>query len=158
MIETWIDNLCGVWEFTAPGFNMVKSFTLIERAEFPSSVTPEMIALNPVALTIPSMVQPKYSMGNKHLTWYGTTEFHVYPDLDWARYPSMMPWYGIILRAAASHVQLGGTVGNFVILDHMDALVGPVNVAYGDETPHWGFRVQWMVEENPGSADLPVSA
>jgi hypothetical protein len=72
--------------------------------------------------------------------------------------PSLIHWYGYILRAAAAHVQLSGTVGNFVIMDRADAIEGPLELKYGNEASHWGFTVKWMVEETPTNADLPVSA
>ena len=157
MIESWIDNLCEVWEIST-GLGMVRSPKLIKRAEFPSSIDPADLAVNPVALTISASLQPKYSMGNKHLTWYGVTEFHVSPDLDRGRLPELLPWYGRILRAAAAHVTLGGTVVNFVIVDRSDGIQGPLALQYGNEAEHWGFMVNWMVDENPTSAELPVSA
>ena len=157
MIETWIDNLCKIWEINT-GLGAVRSYKLIEKAEFPSSINPQDLAQTPVALTIPATVQPKYSMGNKHLTWYGVTEFHVAPDLDRGRLPELIPWYGRILRAAASNLQLAGTVANFVIVDRVDGIEGPISLQYGSEAAHWGFLVRWLVEESPDSASLPVSA
>lgn len=156
MIESWIDNLCKVWEIDT-GLGAVRSYRLIERNDFPSAINPQDLAQSPIALSIPATVQPYYAMGRKNLTWYGVTEFHVSPDLDRGRLPELLPWYGRILRAAAANVQLSGTVANFVILDRPDAIEGPVALKYGDETPHWGFLVRWMVEETPSNADLPVS-
>lgn len=158
MIETWIDTLCSVWEFSGQGFDTVKSYKLIEKADFPSAINPVELDVHPIALTIPAAVQPMYAMGHKHLTWFGVTEFHVAPDIDRGRLPSLVQWYGKIIRAAAAHVQLSGTVGNFVIMDRADAIEGPISLKYGDETPHWGFTVKWMVEETPTNSDLPVSA
>ncbi len=157
MIETWIDPLCKVWEFDGPGFNAVHSFKLIEKREFPSSIDPKDLALNPIALTIPAAIQPMYSKGHKHFTWFGVTEFHVAPDLDFGRMPDMIFWYGRILRAAAAHMQLGGIVANFVIVDRPDGIEGPLGLKYGREDLHWGFTVKWMVNEVPTNADLPVS-
>lgn len=158
MIETWIDPLCRVWEFDGPSFNTVRSFKLIEKREFPSSIDPSELALNPIALTIPAAVRPMYSMGRKHLTWFGVTEFHVAPDRDFGHMPDLIVWYGRILRTAAAHVQLGGKVANFVIVDSPDGIEGPLVLKYGSEVEHWGFTVKWMVEEVPTNADLPVSA
>ena len=156
MIESWIDNLCKIWEIST-GLGAVRSYKLLEKAEFPSAINPQDLAQNPIALTIPATVQPKYAIGHKHFTWYGVTEFHVAPDLDRGRLPELIHWYGRILRAAASEVQLSGTVANFVIVDRVDGIEGPVALKYGDETPHWGFLVRWMVEETPTNSDLPVS-
>jgi len=157
MIESWIDTLCKVWEINT-GLGAVRSYKLIGRAEFPAAINPAELLQSPVALTIPASLQPKYSKGNKHLTWYGVTEFHVAPDLDRGRLPELIPWYGRILRAAAASVQLSGSVVNFVVIDRVDGIEGPIALKYGDEAAHWGFLVRWMVEESPTSADLPVSA
>lgn len=157
MIENWIDELAKTWEFAGPGFETVRSYRLIERAEFPSSIDPVSLDTHPIALTIPATVQPMYSKGRKHLTWEGVTEFHVAPDLDKGRLPSLLHWYGLILRAAAGNVQLSDQA-SFVIVDRRDGISGPMPLKYGDESPHWGFIVQWMVEEVPTSAELPISA
>lgn len=157
MIEDWIDSLCEVWEFDGPGFKTVRSFKLIRKREFPGSIDPKDLATQPIALTIPAAVRPLYSKGRKHLTWFGVTEFHVSPDREFDRMPDMILWYGRILRAAAAHVQLGGKVGNFVIVDSPDGIEGPLGLKYGSEKEHWGFTCKWIVEEVPTSADLPVS-
>ena len=155
MIESWIDNLCKVWEIST-GLGMVRSYKLLETAEFPSAIDPTTLAQNPIALTIPASLQPYYAKGRKNLTWYGVTEFHVSPDLDRGRLPELLPWYGRILRAAASNVQLSATVANFVVVDRTDGIEGPLALQYGDETSHWGFLVRWMVDETPSNSDLPV--
>lgn len=159
MIENWIDTLCEVWGgISDQRFGSVRSPYLIKRSEFPSSIDPTDLDRNPLALTIPAALQPKYAMGNKHLTWYGVTEFHVSPDIDKGRLPSLIIWPGLILRAAASHVQLSGKVANFVIVDQRDGIAGPLELQYGNEAKHWGFMVTWMVEESPDGVALPVSA
>ena len=158
MIESWIDNLCKVWEFSGPGFETVRSYKLIEKAEFPSSIDPSDLSLHPIALTLPGALQPMYAKGHKHLTWYGETEFHVAPDVKRERLPSLIFWYARILRAAAGNVQLSGTVENFVIMDQRDGILGPIALQYGDESPHWGFVVKWMVNQTPNSTELPVTA
>ncbi len=158
MIETFIDALCDVWAISGEGFQTVKSYKLIADADFPAAINPAELDLHPIALTIPGSVQPKYALGHKHVTFYGITEFHVAPDLNKGRMPALIPWYGRILRAAAAHVQLGGSVGNFVIVDRTDGIEGPVALKYGAEDAHWGFLVRWMVELTPTSTELPVNA
>jgi hypothetical protein len=158
LIELWIDDLCAVWEISGQGFQTVRSYKIIRKAEFPSAINAAELDVRPIALTIPAAMQPMYAMGRKHLTWFGVTEFHVCPDLDRGRLPALMPWYGRILRAAAAHVQLGGNVENFVIVDRPDGIEGPLSLKYGDEAQHWGFSVKWMVEQVPTNEQLPVSA
>jgi len=158
LLTPWIDALCEVWAISGDGFRTVKSYKLVEKADFPLAINAVELELNPIALTIPASLQPKYAKGHKHITWYGVTEFHVAPDLNRGRLPSLIQWYGRILRAAASQVQLGGIVGNFVIVDRSDGIEGPLALKYGDEAAHWGFLVRWMVETTPDGTALPVSA
>lgn len=156
MIEDWIDTLVEVWKIDAPGFRTCKSPYLIREKKFPATISPKDDF--PIALTIPASLRPKYSQGNKHMTWYGVTEFHITADLSKDHLPSLLLFPGRILRAAAQHVMLGGLVGNFVIVDQVDGIAGPVQMQWGDEAPHWGFVVKWMVEESLNGTQLPVSA
>jgi hypothetical protein len=152
--------LCAVWEIDLGGFATVKSYKLIADTDFPDSIDPGELDKKPIALTIPSAVQPSYSKGNKNLTWFGVTEFHVSPDVNRGRLPSLLPWYGRIMRAAALKVQLSGTtaaISNFVILDRPDGIQGPMALQYGNEAAHWGFIVNWKVEESLNGSALPVS-
>lgn len=161
MIETWIDTLCAVWATIDIGdFKSVRSYHLVKETSFPASINPAELEQSPIALTIPASVQPMYSVGHKHATWYGVTEFHVAPDKAMSRIPSLLPWYGRIWRAAALKVQLSGSganIANFVIIDRQDGIQGPMSLQYGAEDEHWGFIVNWIVEEELSSSDLPVS-
>lgn len=160
MIEDFIDTLCGVWAIDLGGFKTVRSYNLITNADFPTSINPAELEQSPIALTIPASVNPVYSKGYKKVVWYGVTEFHVAPDLEKSRLPSLMPWYGRILRAAALKVQLSGSnadISTFIIVDRTDGIQGPMSLQYGTEAEHWGFIVNWMVEESLAGAALPVS-
>lgn len=147
MIETWIDALCDVWSgITAPGFKSVKAPYLVKKAEFPSAITPDDDF--PLALTIPAQMDPTYSAGGpKEGMYTGVTEFHITPSLDKAHLPSLIPWYGKIWKAAAASMKLGGLVHNFSIT----SVRGPLALQYGDETPHWGFIVDWTVKDTSNS-------
>lgn len=157
MIEHWIDELARVWEIEV-GFGTVKSYRLFGKTEFPDAIDPSTLDRSPVALTIPASLGPEYSTGGPLLGyWRGVTEFHVAPDLDRGRLPALLPWYGRILRAAASHARLGGTVELFVIENQADSILGPLALQYGDEQAHWGFTVNWTVKEHL-EGQLEVSA
>ena len=149
MIETWIDELAKVWEISDQRFGTVRSYKLIEKAEFPSSIEASTLSTTPVALTIPGWLRPEYSEGGPKIGFYtGVTEFHVAPSLDKGLMPSLMPWYGLILQAAVGHMKLNNTVEYFVIdQDREDAIAGPLGLKYGDEVVHWGFLVHWKVKE-----------
>jgi hypothetical protein len=157
MIESWIDNLAKIWRISDQRFGTVQSYLLIERAEFPSSIDPATLANQPVALTIPGWMKPEYSVGGPKIGFYrGVTEFHVAPSVDASLIPSLMPWYGMILTAAAANVQLSSTVEYFLIDDREDAIAGPLALQYGSEPLHWGFLVRWVVKEKLNG--LSVSA
>lgn len=148
MIETWIDELAKVWEFSDGRFGTVHSYRLIEKAEFPASIDPSELDKSPIALTIPASLGPEYSAGGPAIGyWVGVTEFHVAPDLDYARLPALLPWYGMILRAATTHAKLNNTVELFQIENRDDAIAGPLSLQYGNEAMHWGFLVHWRVKE-----------
>lgn len=156
MIENWIDTLVDVWKFATPEGGTVKSPYILKGRQFPAAISPANDF--PIALTIPAMVRPMYAKGRKHLTWMGSTEFHVTPDVLKSHLPTLVLYYNLILRAAAANVQLGGTVGSFYIPDERDGIAGPLALKWGDEAEHWGFIVKWVVEESLNDAQLPVSA
>jgi hypothetical protein len=149
MIEDWIDEQCKVWESIDLGeFKSVRSYRLAGAADFPAAITPSELDLHPVVLTIPSSMMPEYSLGGPREGIYaGVSEFHVAPDVDKARLPALLPWYGMILRAAAAHMKLNNKVVHFAIEKQEGAIAGPLALKYGDENPHWGFIVQWTVKE-----------
>jgi hypothetical protein len=156
MIETWADRLCAVWAISDEGFGSVKSYKLIGESDFPDSIDPSDLDLHPIALTVPAMLQPEYSFGGPRIGFYkGVTEFHVSQDLNRARVPSLMKWYGKILRTAAANATLSGLVELFLLDDVEDAIAGPMPLQYGSENPHWGFIVKWKVKEKLN--DLVIS-
>lgn len=145
---TWLDELAKIWEFSDGSFNTVKSYRLLEKAEFPSAINPTDLDRSPIALSMPSAMKPEYSAGGPAIAyWTGETEFHVAPDLDRGRLPALMLWYGMILNAAASHMKLNGTVELFLLADSETAIEGPLALQYGSEASHWGFTVQWQVKQ-----------
>lgn len=145
MIEDWIDTLCEVWlSVDAPGFRTMKSPYLIKEKKFPSAISPKDDF--PIALTIPAMLDPSYSVGLSEGFYTGVTQFHITPDLSMGHIPAMLPYYGKILRAAAANLKLSGLVHSFVI-NSGTGIVGPIAMQFGDEAEHWGFMVNWTVKE-----------
>lgn len=154
MIENWVDEMAKVWQGIVFGQKTVRSYKLIEKAEFPDSIDPADLDLTPVALTISASMEPEYSAGGPALGyWKGVTEFHVSPDLDRGRLPSIIPWFGLIVKAAAGHMKLNSTVELFLV----ENITGPMALQYGNESPHWGFIVTWNVKERI-EGELTVSA
>ena len=151
MIENWIDELAKVWEIDLGMNGTVKSYRLVEKAEFPSAIDASTLDTSPVAITIPGALGPEYSEGGGAFgMWTGVTEFHVCSSVSRGKLPSLLPWYGKILRAAASHMKLNNKVELFLINNDDRGIVGPVALQYGDEDPHWGFLVNWRVKEQMG--------
>lgn len=149
MIEDWIDELCNVWAGIEPNdLVTVRSPRLVgDYDRFPSAIVPASDF--PIALTIPDGLAPVYSVGGPRIAHYsGLTEFHVAPSCDKNLLPSLVKWYGLILSAAAGNMTLNGKVEHFFIPDTDKAIAGPMALQYGDETPHWGFVVQWVVKEH----------
>lgn len=150
MMESWIDAVQDVWAtIQAPGFKQVRAPYLVKRRELPESIDPAQIATAPIALTHPGIeTKFEYSMGGPHLAFYnGLTYFHVHPSLEDAAVPDLIVWRGLIVRAAAAHMQLGGLVELFLLDDADDQILGPVPLAFGSEEPHWGYVVKWFVKE-----------
>ncbi len=153
MIEDWIDTLTQVWEFVDPLNRQVRSYRLFQAEEFPEAIP---IDAGPVALTIVNELQPEYGMAIGTVAiWQGVTEIHVTADLSKAHMPLLMRYYGLILKAAAANMTLGGKVHHFLI----DAGAGGIqrtDLQYGAETRHWGFLVYWEVKEQMGSDKVPI--
>jgi hypothetical protein len=150
MIETWIDAMQDVWAgISGTGFSLVRAPYLYKRAEFPIAIDPKTLAVEPLALTIPGEVEFKVSAGGPNEGFYqGVTEFHIAPSNDKSLLPSLLPWYGKIITAAAGNNKLGGLVHSFALQSRSDQITGPIELTYGDEAPHWGFLAYWEVKEN----------
>ena len=150
MIDNWIDTVQDMWAgLVGDGFKNVWAPYLIKRAEFPSSIDASDLLTHPIALSIVGETQFKYSAGGPNEGFYnGVTEFHVAPSLDMALIPQIMQWPRLIAQAADGNLMLGGIVNVFVLQNRPDPITGPVELQYGDETPHWGFIVYWEVKEN----------
>lgn len=153
----WIDALCNVWKtIVCEGFRTVKSPYLILENQFPASISPS--ADFPIALTMPDLTSPEYSVGGvKEAIITGVTEFHISPDVSKARLPELLVWPGAIWKAAGASLQLGGLVSHFIISKER-GIVGPIALQYGDEQAHWGFIVNWEVKPKNLEASLTVSA
>ena len=142
-LTDWIDTLCDKWAFDAGNGKTVLSFRLVNQPILPASIDPS--DQFPCAITIPFTMQTGMDGVN---IFKGITEFHVTPNKDMAHVPSMMRWYKLITDAAlAGGISLGGKVEYFIISPDENAIQGPVEMQYGNESPHWGFAVQWIVKE-----------
>jgi len=150
MIETWIDAVQDLWAgIQGDGFKNIRAPYLVKRREFPTAIDPKDLLNNPIVITIVPEMQFTYSAGGPNEGFYqGESYFHVAPDLDPAKIPSLIKYPGLIAAKAAANLKLGGLVNNFVLQSRPDQITGPGPLQYGDETPHWGFIVYWEVKEN----------
>ena len=154
MIEHWIDAVQDVWAtIQGDGFKYVRAPYMFTRADFPTAIDPSDLLSSPMALSITGEIQFKYSAGGPNEGFYqGITQFHVSPDLNMGHVPKLLKWPGLIAAKAAGNMKLGGLVHNFVLQNRPDQITGPVELQFGDETPHWGFIVYWEVKENLNTA------
>jgi len=145
MIEDWIDNLAKRWEISDGKGGTVRSYQVFERNEFPETITDP-----PCVLTIPKRVVYKYSSGSQYALHYGISEFHLTLDAKKERLPEMIRYYHRILVAAAGDVTLGGLVEYFMLSQEEGegSLIGPAELKYGGEEPHWGIVANWIVKES----------
>jgi len=151
MIENWIDAIQDVWRGIS-GKNVNAPY-LLKQAEFPTSIDPANLAANPIALTLVAETKFLYSAGGPNLGFYtGVTEFHIAPSVEKSLLPGLMIWPGLIAEAAAANLGLGGRVKHFTLQDRDDQISGPLELQYGNESPHWGFIVYWKVKESVNSA------
>ena len=143
MIETWVDELTRVWEIPDGKGGQVRSYRLFEKDEFPAEVPLD----SPTALTFVDDVDTDYSQGGPTiLMWHGTTVFHLTPNLDRSRIPYLSTFFSRILVAAATNMKLSGKV-NYFALEPSNS-ISVVVTQYGNEAPHLGIEVKWMVKEN----------
>lgn len=149
MIENWIDALAKVWEVDDGRGGQVQAYRLFERDEFPEDIPLD----RPTALTFFDDVEVAYSLSGPNLAfWTGTTEFNLTPDLSRRRIPAVLRYVPRIIQAAAANMTLGGRVNYFVI----NTKISLIPLKYGNEAPHLGLEVAWMVKEDLNG--LTVSA
>jgi len=148
VIENWIDALTAIWEVTAHGNKgLVYSFKVYKKDEFPESIDP---AKFPVAISYPIQVSSEYSAGGMKIDyWTGITEFHLFPDVKKSNLPDILPYFARIRNAAGANMMLSGAVSQFMLRSAGGAasIQGPLTLQYGDEEPHHGLIVHWIVEE-----------
>lgn len=140
-LETWIDTLADVFNFTYSGTDKVWTYHLYSLPDFP-----ENVHVYPCAITYPTSLTPQYGEGLGIDLWRGTTELHLFPSVDKMLMPNIVPFFAKIRTAMAANVTLGGKVAYFLPIES-EAITGPVQLQYGSEAPHWGIVVKWQVKE-----------
>lgn len=150
--EAWIDAIAKLWQVSDGKGSTLRSYRVYERAEFPEALQP------PCVLTYVSEVRMSYSLGGPCIElWNGVSEFHLTPDIGKHHYPAIMLFYARIRNAAAGSMKLGGLVDVFLLRDDEPSIRGPVVMQYGEEAPHLGLVVNWMVKSNVTGAFTPAA-
>jgi hypothetical protein len=142
MIENWIDSLVKIWEVSDGKTGTVQSYRIFTRDEFPEDVPLDRAT----CLTFVDDVDLEYSVGGpRKAFWHGSSYFHVTPDLARSRMPSVLRYFNRIIVAAAGNLTLGGLVDHFVL--ESTGSISIVQLKYGNEAPHVGLEVKWIVKE-----------
>lgn len=144
-VENWIDSIADLWGAVDDGKGKhVKSYSVFKRGEFPSAISEFPCAITYVT-RVPTV---QYSAGGPAVViWQGVTEFHLVPNIDKTHIPYVIRFYDRIIRAAASSITLGGLVTHFLLSN--EEPLQPGSLVYGNEAPHYGVVVNWVVKENP---------
>jgi hypothetical protein len=145
-LETWIDDLAAVWDEVSNGRGgYVRSYRLFTKREFPEALTQY-----PCVVTYPQQMSSRYMTGAQIELWQGISELHACAGVSKADLADVLRYFGRIRAAAASHVTLGGKVSYFQLEQEGDnpSIEGPSKLQYGNEEPHWGLLVHWVVKES----------
>lgn len=144
-VENWIDKIAKLWATIEDGRGgFVRSYSVFEKDEFPESLSRYPCALTYIA-RVPTV---QYSASGPGVVVYrGVSEFHLTANVKKNQMPYVIRFYDRIMRAAAGSVTLGGAVSHFLLAES-DPLQ-PGILTYGDEAPHYGIAVNWVVKENP---------
>ena len=153
--HSWIDKIAEVFQIVDREGAQLRSFKLAELDDFPNRITSTN---TPCVVHYITDCQPLYSMGGPTiLHWMGQSDFHLTHDVKPANLGRILQFYPLILAAAMSDVQLGGTVAHFVIPDQPGAMR---MVTYRDENgaeSHQGIEVRWQVKQSV-SGSYTISA
>ena len=143
--ENWIDSITALWGAVDDGKGKyVKSYSVFKRAEFPEALSEFPCAITYIT-RVPTVL---YSAGGPAVVvWQGVTEFHLVPDTKKSNIPYVIRFFDRIIRAAASSITLGGLVSHFLLSN--EEPLQPGSLVYGNEAPHYGVVVNWIVKENP---------
>jgi hypothetical protein len=138
-VETWYDKLAAVWDIDDGKSGTLLSYRL---DSFPD-------ALNhmPCAISVVQETSSIYSAGGVCVDIHrGRTEVHLTSDVNKAKLPYVMGFIKKLRDAAAANMKLDDTVSYFVLTERRSVRLAVMR--YGDEMPHYGLVVEWIVKEN----------
>jgi hypothetical protein len=140
-IQNWIDEIAKRWEMDDGAGGTVKSYR--------SHEFPESLAQFPCAITYVRSWQPVAGLGvasPMKALYRGVTELHVVPNTAKQNLPKCNRYFGLIRNAVVAHLQLGGLVDDFRFASDREAILGPVELKYGNEDGHLGLVINWEVK------------
>lgn len=147
-VELWLDALNTVWAFDDGRGRTVRAYKCVEANEFPESLSD--LANGPAVLSWPLTVKAGYGAVSSSiptiLIWSGMTEFHLTADIQKTNLAYILPFFGRIINAAKVNLSLGGRVEYFMLEDADNLQLSVLK--YGDEMPHHGIVVRWIVKQN----------
>lgn len=144
--HTWIDKVAELFTIVDRRGSQIRSYKQAEMKDLPEAIT---------AAQVPCVVhhirdcQPLYSQGGPTiLFWEGVSQFHLFEDIKVANQSEALPYFPLILAAAMSDVQLGGTVNSFVI-PQIPRAIWMVTFKRADGSDdHDGIQVTWNVKQD----------
>lgn len=156
-IEDWADELTSLWGQIEDGMGgNVKSYSMIDKRDFP-----EKIEKFPCALTFIEDLTSVYGLGSTGPDVYrGITEFHLTKDTNKENYPDLYKFFKRIRNKAGTNMQLNSSLGggDFLLdFEGRPGIEGPLTLQYGDEAPHLGLVVNWVVRENVNGEYQPAT-
>lgn len=142
----WLDELAACWDIDNGKGGTVRSFRVFSKNELPASVTPGMA---PCAITYPGELEIEYSAGGPTLFWWvGQTYFYLTEDSKPSNLQYILPFFVRIVKAAAGHAMLGGTVKLFTLAPGPGA-IKMITYKKADGTDgQQGLVVEWKVKQD----------
>ncbi len=143
-IEDWIDKLVDVAGSVDTGNGKtVRAFYVFKKTEFPEKMT-----IFPCALTFTENASMDYPDGGPNRDiWAGVIEFHITSNTKKSNYPTVMRYFSRIRAAFKANRILADNVILKLRSENGPSIEGPVTLQYGDEQPHLGLLVHWIVRE-----------
>lgn len=143
--HTWLDKLAEAFTIADRKGAQIRSYKQAELKDLPNVITGVDA---PCVVHYAMYLEPKYSAGGPTiLFWTGRSDFHLFSDVKPANYSEALPFFPLILAAAMSHVQLGGTVTRFQIPEQPNALRFVTYKNLDGSDSHQGIEVNWMVKQ-----------
>jgi len=143
--HTWIDTLAELFTIEDRRGAKLRSYKQAELKDLPEHITGSQA---PCVVHYVINCSPLYSLGGPTiLYWTGKSDFHLFKDVKPANFSEALPFFPVILAAAMSDMQLGGTVNQFVIPETGNAIRFVTFRNLDGSESHQGLEVNWTVKQ-----------